>query len=75
MIDESADTEPVRLAADCRYLQMTFGSSPEQGLINLCRHLIRDGSPCVGPFLDETETHCGLWEEKLPGVLRSEGWR
>jgi hypothetical protein len=72
---QEAETPPARLAPNCRYLQMTFGSTPEQGLINLCRHMIRDGSSCVGPFLDETETSCGLWEEKLPGVLRSEGWR
>jgi hypothetical protein len=53
---------------------MTFGNTPDAGLLNICRHVIRDGSICVGPFLDDTETHCGLWEEKLPGVLRSEGW-
>ena len=74
-MEDSSEAEPVRLAANCRYLQMTFGNSPEQGLLNLCRHIIRDGSACVGPFLDETETRCGLWEEKLAGVLRSEGWR
>ncbi len=64
-----------RYASDCRYLQMTFGATPQQGLINVCRHIIRDGSPCVGPFLDDTETQCGLWEAKLAGVLRAEGWR
>ena len=63
-----------RYAAQCRYLQMTFGNTPDAGLLNICRHVIRDGSICVGPFLDDTETHCGLWEEKLPGVPRSEGW-
>jgi hypothetical protein len=70
-----SEAQTARTAPNCRYLQMTFGNSPEQGLVNLCRHIIRDGSTCVGPFLEDTETRCGLWEEKLPGVLRAEGWR
>ncbi len=74
MADGDAGQEP-RYAANCRYLQMTFGNNPDAGLINLCRHIIRDGRECVGPFLDDTETQCGLWEQKLKGVLRSEGWR
>lgn len=36
-----------------------------QGLINLCRHVVRDGAECVGPFLDDTETTCGLWEPRI----------
>ena len=68
------DLEP-RYAAKCRYLQMTFGNTPDAGLLNVCRHIIRDGSTCVGPFLDDTATRCGIWELQLQGVLRSEGWR
>ncbi len=49
---------------------MTFSGAPDHGLVNICRHIIRDGSPCVGPFLDDTETPCGLWEAKPPGLLR-----
>ena len=41
---------------------MTMGDRPGGGLVNLCQHIIREGSECVGPFLDDTETHCGLWE-------------
>ena len=74
MPEPNADPQPP-YAANCRYLQMTFGGKPEEGLINICRHIIRDGSRCVGPFLDDTPTVCGIWEEKLAGVLRSEGWR
>ena len=56
---------PTRFAAKCVYLQMTMGSHKlGQGLINICRHIVRDGSECVGPFLDDTETTCGLWEPK-----------
>ena len=68
------DRKP-RYAAKCRYLQMTFGNTPDAGLLNICRHIIRDGSTCVGPFLDDTVTQCGIWELQLEGVLRSEGWR
>jgi hypothetical protein len=59
------DHIPFRFAAKCVYLQMTMGSHRQgQGLINLCRHIIRDGSECVGPFLDDAETDCGLWEQR-----------
>ena len=59
---------PTRFAAKCAYLQMTMGSHRlGQGLINICRHIIRDGRECVGPFLDDNETTCGLWEPK-PGA-------
>ena len=57
-------------AARCLYLQMTFGGPPDHGLVNICHHIIRDGSPCVGPFLDDAETPCGLWELKPAGLLR-----
>lgn len=60
-----ADPVPTRFAAKCAYLQMTMGSHRlGPGLINICRHIIRDGRECVGPFLDDTETTCGLWEER-----------
>lgn len=54
-----------QFATQCRYLRITLGSLPGGGgggLINLCQHIIREDRECVGPFLDETETTCGLWE-------------
>jgi len=54
------------LAARCHYLKMTMAPRPATGLLNLCTHIVRDGSECVGPFLDDAETACGLWEPK-PG--------
>ena len=59
----STDPEP-RYAARCSYLRMTLDSKRMGTVVNLCTHIIRDGSECVGPFLDETETACGLWELK-----------
>ena len=49
-------------ATQCRYLRVTMGKATNGGLVNLCQHIIREGSLCVGPFLDETETNCQLWE-------------
>lgn len=43
-----------------------MGRTPGSGLVNLCRHIVREGMDCVGPFLDEAETACGLWEPAAP---------
>lgn len=56
-----------RYAARCQYLRMTLDSKQIGGVVNLCQHVIRDGMQCVGPFLDDTETACGFWEQK-PGT-------
>ena len=59
------ETQPaLRLASKCLYLRTTLGNAPEAGLLNLCTHIIRDGRECVGPFLDDHETTCGLWEPR-----------
>ena len=29
---------------------------------DLCMHPAREGSDCVGPFLEDLTTTCGLWE-------------
>lgn len=55
---------PRRHAVSCAYLKMTMGEKPGSGLVNICLHIVREGRECVGPFLDETPTACGLWEEK-----------
>lgn len=54
------------LAPRCAFLRTTLGSEPGSGLLNVCRHIVRDGSECVGPFLDDTPTTCGLFEPR-PG--------
>ncbi len=42
---------------------MSMGRTAGGGqLINLCEHVVRAGSLCVGPFLEDAETPCGLWE-------------
>ena len=59
-------TGPPRYAARCRFLRMTLDSKRPGGVVNICQHIVREGADCVGPFLDDTETTCGLWELK-PG--------
>lgn len=56
------DPRPERFAARCRYLRVTLGDRPGAGLVNRCLHIVREGRECVGPFLDDTDTDCGLWE-------------
>ena len=58
---------PPRLAARCAFLRMTMGNAPGGNLLNICQHIVREGRDCVGPFLDDHETACGLWEPKAPG--------
>lgn len=64
----SVPEQPQRFAARCAYLKMTMGERPGGHLVNICRHIIRDGRECVGPFLDDHETSCGIWEP-APGHL------
>jgi hypothetical protein len=54
----------LKLAAKCAYLRVTMGEQAGAGLVNLCLHIVREGRLCVGPFLDDHETTCGLWEPK-----------
>ncbi len=60
------------LAIDCRWLRRTIDSSHAQSPFRtICTHIIRDGKDCVGPFLEDMETECRLWEpnERLAARL------
>jgi hypothetical protein len=61
---ESSAAPALRLAAQCRFLRMTLDAARRGEVLNLCLHIVRDGSECVGPFLDDHETSCGLFEQK-----------
>lgn len=60
----SAERIPgMQMAADCRYLRRTIDSKRLDGpVVTLCTHPTRDGFDCVGPFMDEIDTECRLWE-------------
>ena len=36
----------------------------------LCTHIVRDDKDCIGPFLEDIETECGLWEPNIELVNR-----
>ena len=50
-----SDSPERKYAARCFYLKMTLGSTPGGHLVNVCTHIVRESSECVGPFLDDTE--------------------
>jgi hypothetical protein len=53
--------DSVHLAVHCSYLvQPSERASREPQM--LCGHPARDGRLCVGPFLHDLSTDCGLWE-------------
>jgi hypothetical protein len=59
--------EALRLAADCWFLRRTIEvGSKDDPLRTLCTHPIRDGFNCVGPFMEDLPTSCGLWEPGPP---------
>ena len=61
------DVHRARLAAKCAFLRVTMGERAGGHLVNLCLHIVREDRDCVGPFLDDHETTCGLWEPKPMG--------
>ena len=62
------------MAVDCQWLRRTIDSGHTQNPFRtLCTHIVRDGKDCVGPFLEDMETECRLWEpnERLVARLRA----
>jgi hypothetical protein len=51
-----------RLAIHCQWLRRTLEPGRAESFVALCTHPIREGKECVGPFLDDLGTSCGLWE-------------
>jgi hypothetical protein len=60
-----ARDEGVRLAIACRHLRRTIDSSRLDGpVVCICEHPVRAGFDCIGPFIEDLSTECGLWEPK-----------
>jgi len=36
----------------------------------LCNHIVREGKDCIGPFLENLETSCGLWDPNETALAR-----
>lgn len=45
----------------CQYLWRS-SSADRREPTAICKHPVRDGSDCIGPFLEDLTTACGLWE-------------
>ena len=59
------------MAIDCMWLRRTIDSAQRNNPFQtLCSHIIRDGKDCVGPFLDNMETPCLLWEPNARLITR-----
>ena len=61
-----------QLAVDCQWLRRTIDSSRQDPYAMLCTHLVRDGQDCVGPFLEDVETECGLWSPNAQARARAD---
>jgi hypothetical protein len=62
-----------KLAIECRWLRRTIDSGHVTDPFRmLCTHIVRDGKDCVGPFLEDMETECQLWEpnERLAARIK-----
>jgi hypothetical protein len=53
--------DSVHLAVHCSHLVQPSERSAREPMM-LCGHPARDGRECVGPFLHDLPTGCGLWE-------------
>ena len=49
-------------AIECRVLRRTIDKERPDPYAMICTHIVRDGKDCVGPFIEDIETDCGLWE-------------
>lgn len=61
-----------RLAIECQWLRRTIDSSRLDPYVMLCNHIIREGKDCIGPFLENLETDCGLWDPNQAALARVE---
>ena len=69
-------TQTPKLAIDCMWLRRTIDSTQTTNpFLTLCSHIIRDGKACVGPFLDQMETDCRLWDPSERSVRAREARR
>lgn len=50
------------MAIDCAWLRRTLDASRRDPHAMICTHIIRGGADCIGPFLEDVDTACGLWE-------------
>jgi len=54
------------MAIDCAWLKRGIDPSRRDPYSMRCTHIVREGEECVGPFLEDVETGCGLWTHGGP---------
>ena len=50
------------LALHCSFLKRGAINNSTDEYIAVCEHPVRAGKECIGPFLEDLTTACGLWE-------------
>ena len=53
---------PDRFAVHCQFLRRTVEPGRGEQYLTVCQHPVREGKECIGPFLEDLTTPCGLWE-------------
>lgn len=66
----STDHAEEKYAIDCKHLKRTIDRERPDPYAMLCTHIVRDDKDCIGPFLEDIETECGLWEPNIELVNR-----
>jgi hypothetical protein len=56
-------------AVHCQHLSRALDYGRGEEYTSICLHPARDGKECVGPFLEDLETGCGLWERVAQAYL------
>ena len=57
----------IHMAIECLWLKRSLDSSRRDPYAMCCTHIVREGEECIGPFLEDIETPCGLWERGPAG--------
>lgn len=70
-----SELSPRRMAIDCVWLRRTIDSSRRDPYAMLCTHIVRGDQDCIGPFLEDVETNCGLWDPTKAALERFERTR
>jgi hypothetical protein len=52
------------LAVHCAYLKRGAATGSVEEYLTVCEHPVRAGKECIGPFLEDLTTTCGLWESR-----------
>ncbi len=70
MNTRSTDRAEEKYAIDCKHLKRTIDRERPDPYAMLCTHIVRDDKDCIGPFLEDIETECGLWEPNIELINR-----